>query len=386
MEEAGFTNLKILQITPSYKPAFIYGGPTVSVSMLCEHLVRGGISVQVFTTTANGDTELPVKTDIKQLIDDVPVIYFKRITKDHTHFSPSLLARLWANAGNYDLVHVHGWWNTVSMLSALIAVMRGVPLVISPRGMLSQYTFHNKNNGKKSLLHRFLGRRVLNKSFIHCTAQNECDAVCKQAKPKGVTSIPNFVKIHHETTSQAKEHHNGLKIIFFSRIEEKKGLDILFRALKYVEHPYHLTVAGDGEARYTEYLKTISEQEGINNNLNWVGFKTHDKFRYLSEFDLMVLPSHDENFGNVVVESLSVGTPVLISENVGLSDYVRANDLGWVFRLDDKVLGSAINQACVQKEKLSFIRSNAPDKIAEDFAPEILLKRYREMYKLVAES
>ena len=90
-------NLKVLQICAAYKPAFIYGGPTMSLAILNEQLIRAGITTEVYVTTANGKTELPVLAGATMVIDGVPVTYFKRITKDHSHFSPSLLKRLVEN-------------------------------------------------------------------------------------------------------------------------------------------------------------------------------------------------------------------------------------------------------------------------------------------------
>lgn len=375
--------MKILQVTPSYKPAYIYGGPTVSVSLLSEQLQKNGTAIQVFTTTANGNTELDIKPGVMQSVEGVSVIYFKRITKDHTHFSPQLLARLWKDCRSYDVVHIHGWWNTVSMLAAWVAVLCGVPVIVSPRGMLSRYTFGNKNSGKKGLLHRFLGKRLLEQAFVHTTTKNESDAVAAIVKAKGLFEIPNFVTFSNQPVQYKTGNNTGLQMLFFSRIEEKKGLDILFDVLPHVQQSYHLTIAGDGEPAYVKALKSMAAQNGISDKISWVGFKTKDKFAYLSGFDLMVLPSHDENFGNVVVESLSVGTPVLVSENVGLSAYVQHNQLGWVCPLSSEALAATINQVLQQQDKLSAIRSIAPGKIATDFNSAEVLNRYLQMYKFV---
>lgn len=60
--------MKIIQICAAYKPAYIYGGPTMSVSKLSEELVKAGLDVVVLATTANGKVELNVpvgKQEIK---------------------------------------------------------------------------------------------------------------------------------------------------------------------------------------------------------------------------------------------------------------------------------------------------------------------------------
>ncbi len=68
--------MKILQITPSYKPAYVYGGPTMSVAKLCETLVHHGLNLEVLTTTANGKIELDLERGKKMNVDGVIVTYF----------------------------------------------------------------------------------------------------------------------------------------------------------------------------------------------------------------------------------------------------------------------------------------------------------------------
>ena len=151
--------MKILQVSASYKPAFIYGGPTMSVSKLSEELLIGGEQVTVYTTLANGLSELEFEPGKERKVDGVSVTYFKRITKDHTHFSPSLLNRLQKTLHEYDVVHIHAWWNLISIFSCLVAVIKKKPVILSPRGTLSNYSFHNRSSLIKRLIHSFLGKR-----------------------------------------------------------------------------------------------------------------------------------------------------------------------------------------------------------------------------------
>ena len=87
--------MKILHIVPSYKPAYTYGGTIESIARLCEALVNAGEEVKVFTTTANGKTELDVEPNREYGVDGVRVVYFKRIFKDPIYISPALWKRLW---------------------------------------------------------------------------------------------------------------------------------------------------------------------------------------------------------------------------------------------------------------------------------------------------
>ena len=375
--------MKILQINASYKPAYTYGGPTMSVSQLTEHLQQAGCYTEVFTTTANGKTELPVVANAHTIVSGVPVTYFKRITKDHSHFSPALLKKLWKEIKKFDVVHIHAWWNLVSVLSCWIAVMRKVPVVVSPRGTLSAYSFTNKNNLPKKLIHNLLGRGLLNRSFIHTTSNREKESIQSIIQPKKIINIANFIALPERINIEREESGPALKLLFFSRIEEKKGLDILFNSLALVNIPYHLTIAGDGDANYTAYLKDLATSKGISSNLSWIGFQGENKFDILYQHDLMILPSHDENFGNVVIESLSVGTPVLISKYVGLADYVADNNLGWICDLDQDNIAACINNIEKDRGKLSAIRGKAPGLIRNDYSDIILIKKYLDMYNQI---
>ncbi|GAA4093634.1 XrtY-associated glycosyltransferase XYAG1 [Mucilaginibacter panaciglaebae] len=378
--------MKILQINASYKPAFIYGGPTMSVSKLSEEVAKAGCTLNVYTTTANGTDELPIMPNITKSVDGVEVSYFKRITKDHSHLSPALLRALWRNAGQYDVIHIHAWWNLVSVLSALVAQLKRVPVVISPRGTLSDYSFDYKNSLIKKLLHNWLGRPLLNRSFIHATSPAEQQSLQQIIKPRHIFDIPNFVKIASSAKTKLKED-SIFKLLFFSRIDEKKGLDILLHALALLKIPYHLTIAGNGDDNYISFLKNIAHYNNTERYISWIGFRHDDKFDILAGHDLMILPSHNENFGNVVIESLSAGTPVLLSEGVGLAGYVTKNNMGWVCQANPQSVAGVIQDIAInQKNKLQQISAYAPGLIHADFDENKLVQRYIGMYQHIIKS
>jgi glycosyltransferase involved in cell wall biosynthesis len=376
--------LRVLHINASYKPAFIYGGPTMSVAMLCEQLAATGAEVTVYTTTANGPNELNVPVNQPIVLDGVKVVYFKRLTKDHTHFSPQLLRTLWKNAKNFDLVHIHAWWNLVSVLACLAASVRKVPVVISPRGTLSSYSFSTNHAFIKRLIHGLFAKKMLQKAHIHVTAEQERNAMLNLFKPKGITLLPNLVKLPPQAQQTANVPSSYLRIIFLSRIEAKKGLAVLFSALPGVTIPYQLTIAGDGEENYINQLKDLAIANNISDKIAWVGFQGDGKFKMLAEHDVFILPSYDENFGNAVIESLAAGTAVLISENVGLAGYVAENKFGWVCENNAPAVCSAINKIGREcRDDLSRIRQQAPAVICRDFEPRNLAGRYLAMYRIV---
>jgi len=103
----------------------------------------------------------------------------------------------------------------------------------------------------------------------------------------------------------------------------------------------------------------------------------------MAEHDLTALTSYNENFANVIVESLGVGTPVLISKFVGLADYVADKNLGWITGLEIEEIKTGIIQAYQDVEKRKKIREIARLLINEDFNDHTLVEQYMEYYQKI---
>lgn len=383
--------MKIIQICAAYKPAYIYGGPTMSVSKLSEELVKAGQDVLVLTTTANGKAELDVTINTQQVIDGVKVFYFKRLTKDHTHFSPALFRFLHkliveekkAGRKNELIVHIHAWWNLVSIFSCLIAKTHGIKVILSPRGMLTNYSLTNRNSKFKDIIHFFLGKNLLRYCHIHATSNKEQEDVKQTCKVNGISVIPNFVEFPKNTSHQPN-NNNLYRLLFLSRIEEKKGLELLFEALTKVSIPWKLSIAGSGEADYIESLQQLASKLNIEHQLKWLGHVPNEqKFELIAQHDLLVLTSYNENFANVVIESLAMGTPVLVSQEVGLADYVLEHNLGWVTELKHLEIAEAITNSFKKVDDRKTIRANTPTIIRQDFSPSALATRYINLYNIL---
>lgn len=394
--------MKIIQITASYKPAYIYGGPIQSVAKLCEAMAalsdkpeaESKVNLQALTTIANGMSELDVTIGKPVLIDGVKVTYFKRWTKDHSHFSPGLLWNLRKKILRYTqddklIIHIQAWWNLVSVLSCLVAKWYGVQVVLSPRGMLTAYSQHNRSSFSKKLLHKLMGKKLLQYCHIHATSIQEKRDILEIIKPRSITVIPNLVNLTSEvpgTKYQVSSRNNlkspSFKLIFLSRIEEKKGLELLFDALSLLDINWQLTIAGSGKEEYLSGLRAKTLSLRLNERINWIGqVSDQDKYELMAKHDILVLTSFNENFANVVIESLSVGTPVLVSDQVGLSDYVKKRQLGWICALEPNDIKEKLINAYHAQEARKKIGQLAPEIIRKDFDDQILANRYLELYK-----
>jgi glycosyltransferase involved in cell wall biosynthesis len=371
--------MKILHLIPAYKPSNVYGGPTVAIADLCEGLVRAGHEVVVYTTSANGNVELDVDFGKAYHIHGVKVIYHRRWTKDHSHFSPGLLRRFWKTAKGFDVVHISAWWNLISMPVAWYSQRKGIPLVLSAHGSLSNYSFTHQKRWIKQCIHTLKGNSLLGRCLVHVTSEKEKVEVHQAVQDASCFVIPNLISIPKQI--RIKEERNDIfHIIFLGRIHPVKNLGFFLEVLDHAfEFGYDFKIFGQGGESYVHSLKELQRSD---HRVSWMDqIHDEDKWKQLAEADLLVLPSETENFGNVVVEALSQGTPVLISDQVGLKDFVSEHHLGWVEELNVKTWRSRLIDIWNDGEARNRIRNVAPTVISEKFRSETLMKQYEDLYQ-----
>jgi len=107
-------------------------------------------------------------------------------------------------------------------------------------------------------------------------------------------------------------------ILFLSRLDAKKGLDLLLPAFALVKQKFAnavLVLAGEGDPAFVNCLKAQATALGVGADVLWAGFITGQrKSAALADADAFVLPSHSENFGIAVLEAMAAGTPVVVSD------------------------------------------------------------------------
>jgi len=125
-------------------------------------------------------------------------------------------------------------------------------------------------------------------------------------------------------------------ILFLGRVHEKKGGDLLVNAFHRLltEMPdpsVQLVMAGPDESSYALWLKKMADALGIGNRITWTGMLKGDlKWGAFQAAEVFILPSHQENFGISVAESLSASVPVLISNKVNIWREIEEENAGLV--------------------------------------------------------
>jgi len=335
--------MRVLQVVPSFAPAYRYGGPIVSVLRLCRALRDSGVDVHVATTNCDGPADLDVPIGRAVEVEGVPVTYFRRYPRIDYAFSPALLAHLLASARNYDLVHITSTFSFPSVAAGVAARRANLPYVVSPRGSLQTWSVRQKR-WKKQPYWSLLERRHLERAqFIHVTSAME-EAELRPLLPKvRMVMIPNGVDIEsaHDVPRQPD------RIVFLGRIHRKKGFDVLVPALARVarQRPNVETlIAGpddDGEwSRVEQMLARVTPRP----NVKYVGaIVGKEKYQFLAGASAFVLSSHAENFGQAVVEALACGTPVVVSRNTPWHSVAESGAGYWVENTPEAVADALLS-------------------------------------------
>ena len=361
--------MRILHVVPTYLPATRYGGPIVAVHGLCRALVARGHAVDVFTTNVDGDGRSDVPIGVPVTLDGVRVHYFASPVP-RIYFSPAM-SRALRRAGDYDVVHLHSVFLWPTYAAAKAARKAGVPYVVSPRGMLVPELIRRKSRLAKSVWIALVERRTLrHSSSIHFTTRREWDDARRAGLPlPSPMVIPNGVDLPPKTGVARRDD----TLLFLGRINWKKGLDRLIEAMRRIPEA-RLVVAGNDEEDYARTLPRLP-------NVEFVGpVRGAAKDELLQSAAALVLPSHSENFGNVVLEAMAARTPVIVTPEVGLADEVVSSGAGVVVRGEAEPLAAAIRELLRDRGRRDEMGRRGRAAVEERFTWERVAAEMEEAY------
>ncbi len=335
-----FMPLHVLHCIPSV--ALSDGGPSHAIRNIEQALE----SQLVKTTTASTDhglsDEIKKRCPLNHLIKKSSYIYRIHFKKQIHFYKVSfpMALWLWKNIRRFDLVHIHALFSFTSVAAAIIARIKKMPYIIRPLGVLNEYGMKRRRPWIKAISFHLIEKPILrNAAAIHFTSEQEAQeagnviaGLKSEIVPLGIDLKPFSKGIAENFFKRHSIHPHKKIILFLSRIDPKKGLDILLPAFAAIK-PYHpemiLVIAGEGEKSYVENLKTITASLSIGEQILWAGFLSgQDKLDALAAAHCFILPSQSENFGIAVVEALAAGVPVITGKGVAIAKEIAQNNAG----------------------------------------------------------
>lgn len=388
--------MKILHVIPSI--SLVYGGPSQMVLGLSAALARLGEQVTIVTTDANGDAgevmPLPVPLGVPIVQEGYEIIHFRCSPFRRYKFSIGLLAWLWQNVRNYDVVHIHALFSPVSSLAATIARLKRVPYVLRPLGTLDPADLRKKRQLKQLYAALLERPNIAGAAALHFTSEQEAKVSHRFGQvtqdwvfPLG-GQLPEPKLSPEELRSRYQWPQDCPIVLFMSRIDRKKGLELLLPALETLakEQPFHWVIAGGNpqDPGYEEAMRQRIEQSSLRDRVTWMGFVSGSlKTDLLQLADLFVLPSYYENFGIAVAEAMAVGTPVLISDQVHIWQPIEQSESGWICQCNEASVLHTLRLALRDRNDLRYrglhARNHAQTHYSWDAIAQKLVVAYGEI-------
>jgi glycosyltransferase involved in cell wall biosynthesis len=328
--------MRILHIISGVNPKG--GGPIEGVQQIGRKLVAMGHSVEVLCL------DDPAAEHVKSF--PLPVHALGPTTGDY-QYNARLLPWLRAHAREYDVIVVNGLWQYHSFGTWRALHGTGVPYFIYSHGMLDPWfkrTYPLKHL-KKWLYWPWAEYRVLRDAqAVLFTCEDE-RVLARQSfwlykAREAVVSYGTKAPPDHAVPLREKflAAYPGLQgkrvLLFLSRIQQKKGCDLLIEAFAQVasqDPSLHLLMAGPDQTGWVAELKALAAARGIAERISWPGMLQGDmKWGAFYSAEAFVLPSHQENFGIAVAEAMGCGLPVLISDKVNIWREIEADGAGIV--------------------------------------------------------
>jgi glycosyltransferase involved in cell wall biosynthesis len=301
--------MHLCHVVPSLEDR--HGGPSKSVRALANAMAASE-TTDLLTTLEAGQHMLPPAEDA------AAIHVYERETPRWLCASTGLKRRLATTA--YDVVHSHALWLLTLRYAHDAARRRIVPLVISPRGMMSGWAWEHRR-WRKRLADWFVHPGAMHAATgWHATSEEEADDIRHLGFTQPICVAPNGVELptpadlvmartewHREFPQLAQQR----VALFYSRFHRKKRLrELIDLWLATAPADWVLLIAGVPE----EYSLAEVQAWCVAAKERVIVADGRSRPAPFAAADLFLLPSHSENFGLVVAEALAAGVPALVTD------------------------------------------------------------------------
>lgn len=282
-----------------------------------------------------------------------------------------------------DVLHLSSLFYYPAFLAALYCYVRGQRWIWSPRGECSPQALRYSKWKKKPVL--FLLKKISHKAIFHATAPKESEEIRALFGPDvEIVEYGNFCFLDEQLNIPVKK-----QLLFVGRIHPIKAIENLIEAVSisdaFQRENFTLKIVGKvdkGQEKYLEQLKQQVTDLGLEDRVVFAGHLAGLEKRtvYAASYAL-VMPSHTENFGNVVLEALNQGTPVIASLNTPWES-LPAHGAGFHVSNEPAALALAIDGLLLQDAATyQQMRKNAYQFCEDDFSIEKNIDRWIRIYQ-----
>jgi glycosyltransferase involved in cell wall biosynthesis len=220
-----------------------------------------------------------------------------------------------------------------------VPIIKSYKLIVAPRGMLQAPLLQQKWFQKKLYLSVLKFIFFFKKVKWHATTEQEASEIRSLFGNKSdIKVIPNIPVSPYKPAKISRKESHSLSLVYYGLIVENKGLLILIQNLKTLNLPISLDIYGSIKD-YLYWEKCLQEINTNNSQatFNYLGHANPSESQsILAKYDAFVLLTKGENFGHSIYESLSVGTPVIITNKTPWKFNESANPPGWIINYSNE--------------------------------------------------
>jgi glycosyltransferase involved in cell wall biosynthesis len=328
--------MKVLHLVGFYPEI---GGPFTVVKELSIKLSQKGVEVKVLSPIPKGYDRNKLDF-VKELPFEVEYVEEQLPRWIMPSFSLKFINR--TKNENFDIIHIAMPFDFYN----IAAYFSNKSYIISLHGtfMKEAYKMIWYKKLKKDLYMKIIGKRILEKAkIIHLITEEEREHFLEfypefeeklRIIPNGIDLTQFEVEIEKsELLKKYPQLKDKKVILFLSRINWKKGLDLLipaFAKLYSERKDVHLLIVGkdDGD-NYESKVKNWVREYNLEKAVTFTGLLTgRDKLTAFYGSDFFVLPSYSEGLPTAVIEAMASGLPVVVSDKVGITREIKRYDAG----------------------------------------------------------
>lgn len=384
--------MQILHVIPSLTARD--GGPAKAAIEMCRELLRRGEHTQIYTTSDDGTGCLDVPLGWQTEVGGVTVTYFPINGSHYYKYSSALAAALRRNVSKFDLVDIDSLYQFPSTAAAHYCRKHGVPYIVRPHGALDPYLYRRHSLRKRLYAVLIERRNLAAAAAVHFTTTEEM----RLAKLSGLRFRGAVASLGVEFEAAPEDWEcivnvtwpelRGKEVVLFlSRINFKKGLDILAHAFGRIHQErkdVQLVIAGPDNEGYGADVRKLLAAETCLSSVAFTGMVQGAlKAALFKRARLFVLPSYTENFGIAVVEAMGASLPVVISNRVNIWREIAGAGAGLVVSPDAREVAKAmlmlLDNPSLAKEMGKHGRCLAREKFSWQVAGDQHLRLYQEV-------
>lgn len=375
------------------------GGPPRVVAGSAVALKRAGIDVEIAAIGAVADYDVILRAWPELAECGIPVHLYQATGPRSLGLSIGL--RRFANqqARRFNAVHIHGVWEMALGDVAQAARKAGKPTLISPHGMLDRWQMKQSRWKKRlALVMLRTGPMLQQADAILYGTFDEAKQADGLRLPGRVMAMPNGVDpiqlpareaVIADVTKRWPQVANWSRtVLFFSRLHPKKGLDMLVEAMERVGAEYPgsglLAVAIPQDDEYEGAIRKRIADIGDSRIVLITDMVGPDARAVFAAADIFVLPSHQEGFSIAILEAMSAGLPVLITDQCHLAEVEKWNVGRVVLPTVDGLVEGLRNLLAQDDNVLLAMGRAAKDRTTMEFSWDRIACRLSKVYNELA--